>query len=270
MNNFQKVKSLVKSYTIFKFQNLCQRILTSNDKEQLREYAKKFDVPEEHWDNPRMICSLITPRINDFLEKKKCDNDDEDTMDGDKVGDIPEYLKYTYIAPNGKVYCSSIVDLYKSLQNGQTQDPYRRFELNKDEIEARYDFLNFMIESHGMSNVFESIKNTIVAPFRSIALPDLKTTRDIITSTWDNLSHPKYTSKEILRAPPEVIKKLFDQIWSSESLNHYITSSDKEQFESYIHEPRKLLPMFAKILERIKQSGSRSDTIALEELTFSI
>src|SRR3978361_1796686 len=81
---------------LFKWQNLCKEITIKTRASEIREWAKFFRVPPQYWNNPRQVCAIITPRVNDYLEKVLCDNGDEYTMEGDAVGDIPEYLKYTY------------------------------------------------------------------------------------------------------------------------------------------------------------------------------
>src|SRR5690348_10287177 len=107
---FGKIRALTKQNNVFKWQNVCQSLNSTHNVAEIQKFAKLFGVPPVFWDNPRKVCSLITPRVTDFLEKVHCDNDDESTMEGDPVGNIPEYLKYTFRAQNGKTYCYSIVD----------------------------------------------------------------------------------------------------------------------------------------------------------------
>ena len=157
MERYKDIRDVIrKEYgkeNVYKWQNLCKEMNIKSKMSELQKWAKLFGVPPQYWNEPRKICALITPRVNDYKEKVVCDNDDEYTMDGEAIDGIPEYLKYTYIDPiNGRRYCYSVIDLYKSIQFKQTKDPYRRFDFSKeiqDDVKARVEFIKKAIEPHG-------------------------------------------------------------------------------------------------------------------------
>lgn len=222
---FAKIRALTKQKNVFKWQNVCQSINSSHNLAEIQKFARIFGVPPVYWDNPRKVCSLITPRVTDYLEKVYCDNADEPTMEGDPVGGIPEYLKYTYKASNGKIYCYSIVDLYNAVQHGQIQDPYRRFTLDSNSIIQRYDFLKSIIEPQGLaSTIMDNIKNI------ALVLSPNAIIRNKLSSIWEILRYPKYTIDEIVNASEEILNGLWMSISTGEGLATQITNQEREMF----------------------------------------
>jgi len=149
---------------VYRWQNLCRELSSKSNLAEIRKYAQLLGLPPQTWNNPRLMCALMTPRVEDYALKVHCDNADEPTMEGDEVGSIPEYLKYTYVDAQGKVYCSNVLDLYKAIRSSQSREPYRRFAFTpqvKDDVEARYQWLRNVIEPHGLGKgIMAKIRDT--------------------------------------------------------------------------------------------------------------
>ena len=147
----------------------------------LRKWQKSFWYLLKSEQPKKSVCYHYSSRF-DFLEKVHCDNPEEPTMDGDEVGSIPEFLKYTFVAPNGKTYCSNIIDLYNAMRSGQQMDPYRRFNLDRADITDRYKFLEKVIEPHGLGQgILSKIRDTM------IALTPGQQLRARLIQVWGNL-----------------------------------------------------------------------------------
>jgi len=212
---------------VFVWQNLCQNIKAQGNLNQIRMWAKQFGVPPQYWNNPRQICALITPRVDDYLKKVYCSNDDEYTMDGDEVGGIPEYLKYTHVDPNNnRVYCYNILDLIKSFNTGQRMDPYRRFALTpelKQDLDERMQYLRQAIEPHGLGEgILTKIRDT------ALALIPGATVRNRLVQTWSKLRYPKYNIEEIMAADVPLLNGIFASLSRQEGI--HVTGQEKDAF----------------------------------------
>jgi len=227
---YGKVRHLVRSESkrnLFKWQSLCAELSTKSNMTRMRELANAFGVPPQFWDNPRKVCAIIAPRAQEFLEKVECANADEPTMEGDEVGGIPEFLKYTYVADNGLVYCSNIVDLYKAVKSGQTMDPYRRFRLDKDDITARYDFLKKVINPHGLGEgVLTKIQDT------ALMLGVGGQLRARLVHVWGKLRYPKFTIEEIMNAGEDLLNGIFAALTRQEGI--IVSGQEKDVFNRAI------------------------------------
>lgn len=256
---FDKLRDLSKqaSKNIFRWQNLCRALRTENDKQQLRQFAKRFGVPQQFWNNPRKVCALITPRVSDFLDKVHCDNEEEPTMNGDPVGSIPEYLKYTYTAPNGKVYCSSIIDLYKWMKSSNTtQDPYRRFTFDPIDITERYEFLKTMLEPQALGLSF--LDHLKEQPMSSDPLQPL---RSALVYVWSNLHYPKFTVEEVISADVYVLDGIWTSLARGDGLE--ITSEENEEYWSADRDEK--LRKLIGVMHRLVSFGNQTTLVALED-----
>ena len=254
---FGQIQSLTKQKNVFKWQNLCQSLNSKHNFSEIQRYGKIFGVPPIYLDNPRKICSLITPRVSDFLEKVNCDNEDEPTMDGDPVGSIPEYLKYTFKAANGKTYCYNIVDLYKSL-NSQKKDPYRRFDLDKKSIIERYEYLKSVIEPRGLgTSILDNIRDI------ALQLSPSSILRNMLSEVYSPLRYPKYSLDEIINASEEILNGLWAAITTQEGLNTGITNQERRIFSDANKELK--LKMLVETMHRlITNDDTQIVPIALE------
>lgn len=224
-NRFAKIRALTRQKNVFKWQNVCRSLSLTHNVAEIKKFARIFGVPPTYWNNPRKICSLITPRVTDFLEKVYCSNVDEPTMEGDEVGNIPEFLKYTFEASNGQIYCYSIVDLFNAVQHDQTMDPYRRFTLPADEIIERYNFLKSVLEPQGLgSSVMDNIQNT------PLTLTPTGLVRNKLSIIWNTLNYPKYTVDEVIHASEEVLNGLWEAVSKQDGLSTLITNQERSLF----------------------------------------
>jgi hypothetical protein len=210
---------------IFKWKNLCNEIMNDHTREQIRAFGQMFGVPPQHWNNPRKICSLIVPRVNDYLEKVPCDNEDEMTMDGKDISQVPEYLKYTFIHPaTGKKYCSDLRDLVASIQAGQTMDPYRRFTLDKYDIFTRWNYLVQILEPHAFGQGFlENVKNDQMrrkAEERGSSSGDQEAElRKKLVRIYQNLYYPAINIEEIINADTEFMENLWQVLLTQDGIH---------------------------------------------------
>jgi len=237
---YEKIRSLVKKEkpgNIFKWNSVCQQLAIKSNLSDVRELAKTFGVPQQFWNNPRKVCALVAPRASEFLEKVHCDNAGEPTMDGDDVGSIPEYLKYTFTAPNGQTYCSNILDLYNAVNSGQTMEPYRRFPLDRDDINDRVAFLNKVIEPHGLGQgVLGKIRDTM------ITLTPGQQLRARLIQVWGKLRYPKYQIEEVMTAGEDVLNGIFAALTRQEGI--FISGQEKDAFRNTtgkLNEKRRIL-----------------------------
>lgn len=223
---YGKIRSMItreQPGNIFKWQNLCREIAIKSKMSEIRELAKTFGVPPSLWNNPRKVCAIITPRASDFMEHIHCDNAEEPTMDGDEVGSIPEYLKYTFVAGNGQTYCSNVLDLYNAVNSGQQMDPYRRFPLDRKDITERVEFLRKVIEPHGLgAGIMSKIRDTM------IALTPGQQLRARLVHVWGKLRYPKLSIEEVMNAEEPIVNGIFAAMIRQEGIA--VTSQEKNAF----------------------------------------
>ena len=256
---YAKIRALTKKDKVFKWQNLCQSLNSTHNSSEILKFAQIFGVPPHLWDNPRKVCSLITPRVTDFLEKVHCDNADESTMEGDPVGDIPEYLKYTHKASNGKVYCSSIVDLYNAVRVNQKMDPYRRFELDVNDINLRYEFLKNVIEPQGLgSTIMDNIKNM------AIQLTPQAVMHSKLMTVWGALRYPKYTIDQVMNASEPVINGIWESVSVQDGLVLLITEQERSMYSDATDRNVKLRVLVDTMFRLISNDDSGIIPVALE------
>lgn len=256
---YNLIKSLTKKNNIFRWQNLCKTLNSVHNAKEIKTFAKLFGVPPQFWNNPRMVCSLITPRVSDFLEKVHCDNADEPTMEGDPVGDLPEYLKYTYMSTNGKVYCSSIVDLYNAVQVNQTMDPYRRFELDVTDITERFNFLKKVIEPQGLgSSIMDNIKNI------ALQLTPQAVIRNKIMTIWGALRYPKYTVDELTNASEPILNGIWEALIVQDGLSSLVTRQEKVMFSNAENRNEKLRILTDTMFRLVSYDNADIVPVALE------
>ena len=243
---YARIKALTKKNNVFKWQNLCQSLNSNHNQNEIKKFAHLFGIPPQLWDNPRKVCSLITPRVSDFLEKVYCDNDDEPTMEGDPVGEIPEYLKYSYKASNGKIYCSSIVDLYNAIMANQTMDPYRRFELDVNDIKTRYEFLKKVLEPQGLSSsIMDNIKNM------AVQLTPQAIIHNKLMSVWGVLRYPKFTVDEIKNASEPILNGIWESMIVQDGLSSLITNQERRLYSDSNSKNEKLKNLVDKLFRLI-------------------
>lgn len=133
---------------VFTFQRVCADMSTASAS-QLREAAKRFDLPPETWNDKNLICALLTPIARDMVAlNQTCDNSDETSLvEFEEWKNIPNYLKYSRVI-NNRTYCYYLFDLYSMIKQNESgeslSDPYRRFKLTPDiqrDIIDRVEFL---------------------------------------------------------------------------------------------------------------------------------
>jgi hypothetical protein len=196
---------------------------------------------------------MITPRVTDFMDGVDCHNADEATMEGDPVGQLPEYLKYTHVATNGKTYCSSIIDLYRAVKSGQTMDPYRRFDLDKEDIIARYEFLKKIIEPHGMGEgIMSKIRDTL------ISFSSKSTQRSRLIDVWVKLHYPKFTTEEIMEADESLLNGIWASLTRQEGIN--VTASERNEFQKAAGNTDKKRNILIETMYRISNITVPNDT----------
>ena len=259
---YGKIRTLTRTeskHNIFKWQSLCAELSTKSNIHRMRDLARAFGVPPQFWDNPRKVCAIIAPRAQEFLEKVECSNAEEPTMEGDEVGGIPEFLKYTYIADNGKVYCSSIIDLYKAVKSGQTMDPYRRFSLDNNDIIARYEFLQKVLTPQGLGEgVMAKIRDT------ALNLGVGGQLRARLVHIWGKLRYPKFTIEEIMGAGEDLLNGIFAAISRQQGI--MVTGQEKDVFNRALGKPDEKRTALINTMYRIVNIDDPSNTnlIALE------
>lgn len=124
--------------------------------DELREEAAlEYDVPGVDLLNSNELCAIIDERITQLYSNAKCDNDDEESIDGTIISQIPEYLKYSVKAKNNKTYCYHLLDLYKEIANGAKRDHFNRFEFDeslKQKIIDRYNLLSRILTAQALND----------------------------------------------------------------------------------------------------------------------
>lgn len=215
--------------SIYKWKNACDQLTAETPASEIRKYARLFGVPPQLWDDPRKVCALITPRVVDFEEGVACDNEAEFTMDGDPIGDLPEFLKYTYIGPNGRRYCYSILDLHAAINyNNKRLDG--RFDFTdeiKQDVRDRVEFIQAVIEPRGyMEVIVEAVTNL---------LPGQELRRKLV-NTWSLLDYPKYTVEAMLAANESILDGIYARmliqaglVVSREEQNSYASASGEDE-----------------------------------------
>jgi len=247
---------------VFTWQNLCKRLTIETPASEIRQYAKVFGIPPQYWNNPRKMCELMTPRVSDYLQNVACDNDDENTMEGDLMNNVPPFLKYVFVDPRtGKRYCYSLLDLHKSIEANQQYDPYRRFPLTEDvrtDIQERIDFLRRAIEPKGLGErIFGTIQETIASMVPGQHM------RFKLTDTWVKLSYPKYTIEDVWNADQSVLNGILIALDKQEGIN--VSNQEKHNFQS-ASDLSKKRDALIDVMYRIANidDHSRSNLVALE------
>jgi len=210
-----------------------------------------------------MMCALMTPRVDDYFQKVHCDNADEPTMEGDGGGSIPEYLKYTFVSPQGKVYCSNVIDLYNFIRNGQSYEPYRRFAFTpevRQDVLARYEWLQKVIEPHGLGRgILATIRDTALAAFTPGNIE-----RSRLMTVWGKLHYPKYSIDEIMQADVATLNGIFAAINRQEGIQ--VTSHTKDRYFAAADanaKRKELIDIMYRIVNIDDPSGTH--LVALEE-----
>jgi hypothetical protein len=157
--------------------------------EELREEAAlEYDVPGVDLLNAEELCAIIDERITQLYANDKCDNEDEESIDGTMISQIPEYLKYSVKAKNKKTYCYHLVDLYKEISNGAKRDHFNRFEFDaslKQKIIDRYNLLSRILTSKALNDALGT----------SASAPEVHQDQPLI-DLWAKLYYPGLTIEE--------------------------------------------------------------------------
>jgi len=247
---------------VYRWQNLCRELSSKSNLVEIRKYAQLFGLPPQTWNNPRLMCALMTPRVEDYAEKIHCDNADEPTMEGDEVGGIPEYLKYTFTDVQGKVYCSNVLDLYKAIRSGQSHEPYRRFAFTpevKQDIEARYEWLKKVIEPHGLGQgILAKIRDT------ALALSPTGALRARLIHVWGKLHYPKYTIEEIMQADVATLNGIWAAMGRQDGIR--VVSSEKNRYNAATNADERRTVLIDTMYRIVNiEDPSDSNLVALEE-----
>ncbi len=241
-------------YKVFKWYNLCNRMSQQNNIEGIHEIAEKFGIPREHWDDKKKVCEMITPRMDEILEKDhKCSNNDDDDLFGTKMANIPEYLKYSVTVPTkagDRIVCRSILDLYNHIKHNpnDSMEPYRLFKMDKEEIINRYNFLSGVMNNDILNPKDDLPVNTISARLRKI---------------WMNLDYPSYTLDEILNADKDTLITVCVVLQKQDGIG--MTKSELTTFRNVILSgtTQKVLHSLIDFLERKFSTSTDVATLAL-------
>lgn len=262
MQRYDKIRQVVeneRNSNIFKWQTLCKELNLKSKGSEMRRYAQMFGVPPQFWNNPRKICAIIAPRMNDYSESVACDNSDESSMDGDAVGGLPEFLKYTFIADNGKAYCYSVLDLQKAIQAGQQRDPYRRFNFTQDfvdDINSRVKFIKAALEPHAYGEgILSAIRNSVISTLPGSQL------RSKLVDVWGKLRYPKYQVEEILKANESLLNGIMQSLLVHDGVN--VLSQESKMFKRALDADAKR-KVLIDVMARIVSLGDEVERVALE------
>jgi hypothetical protein len=173
------------SSTDFKIQSLCST-------DDLRKIAYLSDVPRIDSLSKDELCTILQERIQNELLDIRCENNDEPTMSGSSLSEIPDYLKITVKGVNGKNYCYNVIDLYKEIQYNNKKDHFNRIDLDtvKDKVISRYTELREILSENVLSEFFDE---PVV-----VSSPQNKSDKQILIDFWSRMYYPGLTIEEYL------------------------------------------------------------------------
>ncbi|RYF50903.1 MAG: hypothetical protein EOO38_04545 [Cytophagaceae bacterium] len=168
--------------------------------EDLREEASDtFGVPNVESMSGKELCSILDERVDQLNNDKNCYNQDEESIDGTLMSQIPEYLKYSVVAENNKTYCYHLVDLYKEIQNNAKRDHFNRFLFTpelKEQITTRYKLLQRILTTTAAADVFTDEIN-------DVSSKQTKNVNQPLIDLWTKLYYPGLTIEEFRTLTPK-------------------------------------------------------------------
>lgn len=140
---------------VFRYQSLC-RVNGKFDTEELNKQALLFGIEPNH-KSRRYLCKEIAKAVESFLAKSGgqiCKNGDDTDVIGERyIKDLPSYLRWNRVTPKGEVYCFSLVDMKKFIDNKVKTDPigYTITESDRADIEEKYGMISSILTPFGLT-----------------------------------------------------------------------------------------------------------------------
>jgi len=235
----------------FKYVSLCGE--SNHNGEDLMQMLIASGLPDVGL--PReSICQLFQFTTEQLQKMKNCQNDDEFSIDGTAIADLPNYLKYPLLA-NGKTYCYHIGDLEKEIVNGNKRDHYNRIVFSTDmkkEILARCTMLRALLRGERVDEFFG------VAP-NALNLSVKEDRKQLLINLWVALRYPALTTEEyeaLSAAKMRVIADVFETRNPNEPTS---TFADKYTLAQFVLENVEEQPIFEYLLSSIKNNESAGD-----------
>jgi hypothetical protein len=182
----KKIMNLLKTQTLFKWQNLCSQ-LGNNNISELREIAKLHKIKIKGH-TKREICKELSMKTEKLLKTNTGMCENQSSILGDEVSDILGPLLFKF-KENGRSYCFNIIELYQLIISGDTRNPFTRNQLPVEKIKSQYKYLQQILNSNALELVdtIEEIRNSPIFNKQQLQLHNL-------TGILSKLNYPRDSS----------------------------------------------------------------------------
>jgi ankyrin repeat protein len=182
----KKIMNLLKTQTLFKWQNLCSQ-LGNNNISELREIAKLHEIKIKGH-TKREICKELSMKTEKLLKTNTGMCENQSSILGDEVSDILGPLLFKF-KENGRFYCFNIIELYQLIKSGDTRNPFTRNQLPVEKIKSQYKYLQQILNSNALELVdtIDQIRNSPIFNKQQLQLHNL-------TGILSKLNYPRDSS----------------------------------------------------------------------------
>lgn len=137
----------------FRYQALC-RANGNLDTYELNRQARLFGIETEN-KQKRTLCKEIAEAVEAYIAKSvtPCKNGEDSDLTLDRmIKDLPSYLRWSRTTPKGDVYCFSLIDMKRSIDNNIKKDPigYTITPEDKVDIKEKYDLAESILTPFGL------------------------------------------------------------------------------------------------------------------------